>query len=220
MKSTLPKIYITNVEQNGTAYDYAWCHRSAYDVTFNSGHTCKMNIGYIESNPDYNPDYIEDEGYYEYWLSAYAIECEELSDDECEYLNELVNNIARIQKSKKCSEDDEPEFDDNEEEKLIDEIETDLYNEANKYIDMYNKYDDLFYDITSKEHFDMQVTLSGEYLPDILEIYGEKNNSVFEHPEGVYKIDTDNYEAIFNDKYEMTYFYNYNTDEEYEKEVA
>lgn len=216
MKSTLPKIYITSVESNGTGFDYAWCNRFTYDVTFNSGHTCKMMIGCIGSEPDYN----EDEGCYEDGLSAFAVDCKDLSDDELEYLNELVNDFYRVQKSKKCSEDDDPEFDNDEEEKLIDEIETDLCNLANTYIDKYNKYDELFYDITSKEHFDMQVTLSGEYLPDILEIYGEKHCSATVHPEGVYEIDTDNYEAIFNDKYEMTYFYNYNTDEEYEKEVA
>lgn len=216
MKSTLPEIYITNVEQNGTGYDYANCLRFKYDVTFNSGHTCEMIIGCV----GYDSDYIEELNCYENWLSAYAVDCNNLSDDECEYLNELVNDIARVQQSKKCSEDDDYEFDENEEEKLIDEIETDLYNLANTYIDMYNKYDKLFYDIVSKEHFDLQVALSGEYLPDILEVYGEKHNSVFEHPEGIYKIDNDNYEAIFNDKYEITYFYNYNTDEEYEKEVA
>lgn len=210
MKSTLPKIYITSVESNGTGFDYAWCNRFTYDVRFNSGHHCKMIIGCI----DYEPNYDEDEGCYEDVLSAYAVDCKELSDDELEYVNELVNDVVRIQKSKKCSEDDDPEFDKNEEEKLINEIETDLCNLAKTYIDIYNKYDELFYDITSKEHFDMQVTLSGEYLPDILEIYGEKNNS------GVYSIDTDNYEATFNDKYEITYFYNYNTGEEYEKEVA
>lgn len=213
MKSTLPKIYIKNIESNGTGFDYANCHRNIYEVTFNSGHTCKMMIGCVNSEPDY----IEDEGCYENLLSAYAVDCKNLSDDECEYLNELVNDVCRIQKSNKCSEDGDYEFDENKEEKLIDEIETDLCNEANKYIEMYNKYNELFYDITSKEHFDMQVTLSGEYLPDILEIYGEKQNSAFRHPEGVYKIDTDNYEAIFNNKYEITYFYNYNTDEEYEK---
>ena len=210
MKSKLPKIYITSVESNGMGFDYACCYRNTYDVTFNSGHTCKMMIGCTGSEPDYD----EDECCYEDSLSAYAIDCKDLSDDELEYTNELVNDVLRIQKSKKCSEDDDPEFDENEEEKLIDEIETDLCNLAKTYNDMYNKCDELFYDITSKEHFDMQVTLSGEYLPDILEIYGEKNNS------GIYSIDTDNYEAIFNDKYEMTYFYNYNTGEEYEKEVA
>lgn len=215
MKSTLPKIYITSVESNGTGFDYAWCNRDIYDVRFNSGHTCKMMIGCIDSEPNYVKDEdCEDEGCYVDSLSAYAVDCKELSDDELEYLNELANDVLRIQKSKKCSEDDDPEFDKNEEEKLIDEIETDLCNLANTYIDMYNKYDELFYDITSKEHFDMQVTLSGEYLPDILEIYGEKNNS------GDYEIDTDNYEATFNDEYEMTYFYNYNTGEEYEREVA
>lgn len=215
MKSTLPKIYITSVESNGTGFDYAWCHRNTYDVRFNSGHTCKMMIGCIDSEPNYVKIEDEDEGCYEDLLSAYAVDCKDLSDDELEYLNEITNDVMRIQLSKKCSEDDDPEFDKNEEEKLIDEIETDLCNMANTYIDMYNKYDELFYDITSKEHFDMQVTLSGEYLPDILEIYGEKTYS-----KDVYEIDTDNYEATFNDKYEMTYFYNYNTGEEYEKEVA
>ena len=210
MKSTLPKTYITSVESNGTGFDYAWCHRNTYDVTFNSGHHCKIMIGCVNSEPEYD----EDEGCFEDLLSAYAVDCKELSDDELEYLNELANDVMRFQMSKKCSEDDDPEFDKNEEEKLIDEIESDLCNLANTYIDTYNKYSELFYDITSKEHFDMQVTLSGEYLPDILEVYGEKNNS------GVYEIETDNYEATFNDKYEMTYFYNYNTGEEYEKEVA
>lgn len=209
MKSTLPKIYITSVESNGMGFDYAYCHRNIYDVRFNSGHHCQMMIGCTGSEPDYD----EDEGCYEYSLSAYAIDCKDLSDDELEYLNEFENDFLRIQQSKKCSEDDDPEFDENEDEKLIDEIETDLCNLANTYNDMYNKYDELFYDITSKEHFDMQVTLSGEYLPDILEIYGEKTLDIYE-------IYTDNYEAIFNDKYEMTYFYNYNTGEEYEKEVA
>jgi len=171
----MKKIYITSVEQDGTGYDNSLCRRNIYRVTFRSGHICTMIIGSTGW-----PDYNEEEKCYEDMLSAYVIDCnnndDELSDDELEYLNEIANDCCKIQKSKTCSEDDDPEFDKNEEEQLISEIEEELYEEEKTTQNEFNIFYNMVKYVASPEEFIIQCNLSGENILDIVKLIALKTS--------------------------------------------